>query len=205
MPVSPTPHRQPTAHQPTTRPRLPRLVRRGVGGAGRDRARGQSLVEFSLILAPLLFLLLGIIQFGFVFNTYVTISTAAREAARIGSIYVYDRTLTQGANDTARNNQIKSQLLASLNGLTKTSPNFANGSTWVSATSGTTVTYTNGDLTITYELPGTVTDSDPRAGYRVTVKATYHQDLVVPIVNQLLPHDSGGRLPLVGQVTMVIN
>ena len=44
--------------------------------------RGQSLVEFSLILGPLLLLLLGIIQFGFVFNTYVTVSTAAREAAR---------------------------------------------------------------------------------------------------------------------------
>lgn len=169
------------------------------------RARGQSLVEFSLILAPLMFLLLGIIQFGFVFNTYVTVSTAAREAARIGTIYVYDQTLSQGINDTARNNQIKDQLVASLNGLNKTAPNFTTGSTWTSSTSGTTTTYTNGDITITYELPSTVTANDPRAGYRVTVDATYHQDLVIPIVNEVIPHDSGGRLQLSGVVTMVIN
>jgi Flp pilus assembly protein TadG len=205
MPVSPIPHRRPIASSGPARTRPPRLVRRGAGKADHERTRGQSLVEFSLILAPLLFLLLGIIQFGFVFNTYVTISTAAREAARTGSIYVYDRTITQGANDLARNNAIKSQLLASLNGLAKTSPNFANGSTWISGTSGTTITYVNGDITVTYELPGSVTANDPRVGYRVTVKATYHQDLVVPIVNQLLPHDSGGRLPLAGEVTMVIN
>src|SRR5690349_24960463 len=87
------------------------------GARSRAGGDGQALVEFSLILTPLLFLLLGIIQFGFVFNTYVTVSTSAREAAREGSIYVYDRTLTQSANDLARNNRIKDELLASLNGL----------------------------------------------------------------------------------------
>jgi Flp pilus assembly protein TadG len=166
---------------------------------------GQALVEFSLILAPLLFLLLGVIQFGFVFNTYVTVSTAVREAARVGTIYVYDRTLTPGVNDAVRNSEVRTQLLASLNGLSTTAPNFTNGSTWSSSTSGTTTTYTNGDITVTYELPSTVTANDPRAGYRLTVKAVYHQDLVIPIVNQLLPHDAGGRLELGSTVTMVIN
>ena len=52
---------------------------------------GQSLVEFSLVLMPLFFILLGIIQFGFIFNTYVTMTNAARDAARLGTIYVYDR------------------------------------------------------------------------------------------------------------------
>lgn len=171
-------------------------------GPGED---GQSLVEFSLILAPLLFLLLGIIQFGFVFNTYVTISTSAREAAREGSIYVYDRTLTQSANDLARNNRIKSQLLSSLNGLTKTAPNLTNGSSWTTTTSGTTSTFTNGDIVVTYALPTTVTANDPRVGYRVTVRLTYHQDLLLPLIGNFLPQDANGRLPLAGEVTMVIN
>jgi len=171
----------------------------------RGRDDGQSLVEFSLILTPLFLLLLGIVQFGFIFNTYVTVTSATREAARTGSIYVYDRTLTRAANDTARNTQIKSQLLASLNGLTKVAPNFSNGSSWSSTTSGTTTVFTNGDITITYMLPSTVTANDPRQGYRVTVRATYHQDLVIPFVSNLLPHDAGGRLQLAGEVTMVIN
>ena len=37
-------------------------------------------------------ILLGIIQFGFIFNTYVTMTNAARDAARLGTIYAYDAT-----------------------------------------------------------------------------------------------------------------
>lgn len=166
---------------------------------------GQSLVEFSLILAPLFLLLLGVVQFGFIFNAYITVSTAAREAAREGSIYVYNRSLLQSENDAARNERIRSSLLVSLNGLSKTSPNLANSGTWTSSSSGTTATFTTGDITVTYTLPDSVTINDPRQGYRVTVKATYHQDLVIPMVDVFLPQDAGGRLPLAGEVTMVIN
>jgi Flp pilus assembly protein TadG len=182
-----------------------RPARRGPVARRHDRAEGQSLVEFALILGPLLLLLLGVVQFGFIFNTYVTVSTAAREAAREGSIYVYDRTLTKTANDALRNASMRTALLASLNGLATTSPNFANGSTWTSSTSGTTVTYTNGDIVVTYAQPADVTANDPRQGYQVTVRATYHLDIVVPLIDVLLPQDAGGRLPLAGEVTMVIN
>jgi len=183
----------------------PRVVPHGPRLRRRDRADGQSLVEFSLVLTPLFLLLLGIIQFGFIFNTYVTLTNAAREAARVGTIYVYDRSATNVVNDAARNDEIQDALLASLNGLTKTAPNFTNGTSWTSVTSGTTTTYTNGDILVTYSLPTGVTANDPRVGYRVTVKATYHQDLVIPLIANLLPRDSGGRLSLAGEVTMVVN
>jgi hypothetical protein len=39
----------------------------------------------------------------------------------------------------------------------------------------------------------------------MTVRATYHQDLVLPLVNAVLPTDGNGRLTLTGEVTMVIN
>lgn len=175
-------------------------VRRGHGDA-----RGQSLVEFALVLTPLLLLLLGIVQFGFIFNSYVTMANASREAARTGTIYVYDRTLAKAVNDTARNNAIRTSILTSMNGLVKTSPQFATGTTWTTATSGTTTTYTNGDLVITYALPTDVTDNDPRQGYEVTVRANYHQDLLIPLISAILPKDGGGRLVLTGQVTMVVN
>jgi Flp pilus assembly protein TadG len=170
--------------------------------SGRRRAdEGQSLVEFSLILMPLFFILLGIIQFGFIFNTYVTMTNAARDAARLGTVYVYDRTLTKSQNDLARNESIKDSVLDSMNLLGKTSPQFSTGSTW--SQSGTT--FTNGDLVITYVLPTGVTENDPRTGQEVTVRATYHQDLVIPLISTFLPQDSGGRLRLTGEVTMVLN
>ena len=150
---------------------------------------------------PLFLVLLGIVQFGFIFNTYITMTNAARDATRLGTIYVYDRSLTKAQNDLARNNSIKDQVKASMNGLSTTSPRFTTGGTWTQSGS----TYTNGDLTIQYDLPSGVTDSDPRTGYRITVTANYHQDLVIPLVNLLLPKDTNGRMTLGGTVTMVIN
>ena len=167
----------------------------------REDEAGQSLVEFSLILMPLFLILLGIIQFGFIFNTYVTMTNAARDAARLGTVYVYDRTLTKDQNDLARNNSIKTQILASMNGLSQTSPRFSTSSTWTTAG----LTFTNGDLVILYEVPSGVTDSDPRTGERITVTATYHQDLIIPLIAALLPKDTNGRMSLGGYVTMVIN
>lgn len=165
------------------------------------RSRGQSLVEFALVLLPLLLILLAIIQFGFVFNTYVTLTNATREAAREGSIYVYDRTQSKDWNDLARNTQIRTSLLSSMNLLGKTAPNFTTTGTWTK--SG--LTFTNGDLTVAYAVPTGITDSDPRTGQRITVTARYHQDLIVPIVSNFLPRDAGGRLVLTGEVTMVVN
>ena len=48
--------------------------------------RGQAAVEFALILPILMALLLGIIQFGIIFNNYVTITDAARAGARKAAV-----------------------------------------------------------------------------------------------------------------------
>lgn len=44
------------------------------------------MTEFALVLPILLFLLLGIIQFGIVFNNYVTLTDAVRAGARKGAV-----------------------------------------------------------------------------------------------------------------------
>lgn len=46
--------------------------------------KGQSLVEFTIILPVLLLLVMGIIQFGLIFNSYITVANASREGARAG-------------------------------------------------------------------------------------------------------------------------
>jgi len=167
----------------------------------RDHGSGQSLVEFSLILLPLMLVLLGIIQFGLIFNAYVTMTNAAREGARVGTIYVHDRLLSKDQNDVARNEAIRAALTGSMNLLGKSSPYFANSGTWTKSGQ----TYTTGDLSVTYAIPSGVVDTDSREAQTLTVRATYHQDLIVPIIPSLLPTDGGGRLRLVSEVTMVIN
>lgn len=166
-----------------------------------SRNAGQSLVEFALVLTPLFLILLGIVQFGFIFNAYITITNATREAAREATIYVYDRSLSAAANDAARNAVVLTTFQSSLNLLSPSAPYFTTTGTWTQSGE----TFTNGDLTVAYVLPGDVADSDPRTGQSVTVQARYHQDLLIPLISALLPRDASGRMVLTGEVTMVIN
>jgi Flp pilus assembly protein TadG len=48
--------------------------------------RGQTMTEFAFVLPILLVLLFGIIQFGIIFNNYVTLTDAARAASRKGAV-----------------------------------------------------------------------------------------------------------------------
>ena len=48
--------------------------------------KGQTLVETALILPVILLLLTGIIDFGLLFNNYLVISNATRNAARSASV-----------------------------------------------------------------------------------------------------------------------
>src|SRR5438034_1285167 len=45
---------------------------------------GQNIVEFALLLPVLMWILMGIIQFGFIFAIYITLNNSAREASRRG-------------------------------------------------------------------------------------------------------------------------
>jgi len=63
--------------------------------------RGQTMTEFALILPIVLVLLFGIMQFGIIFNNYVTLTDAARAASRKGAV---SRNLTAGAAKAACEN-----------------------------------------------------------------------------------------------------
>jgi len=53
---------------------------------GKNRTRGQTLVEFALILPIFVLVLVGIFDFGRAVYAYNTISNASREAVRIGIV-----------------------------------------------------------------------------------------------------------------------
>jgi len=65
--------------------------------------RGQSMVEFVLVLPVFLILLLGMIEFGLIFNAYITINNAAREGARVGSVGGTDGEIEAMVNDVGSN------------------------------------------------------------------------------------------------------
>ncbi len=52
----------------------------------RKNEKGVAAVEFALTVWILVFLLLGIIEFGWLFNGWITINGAAREGARIATV-----------------------------------------------------------------------------------------------------------------------
>jgi Flp pilus assembly protein TadG len=49
------------------------------------RSRGQSLVEFALIVPVFAVMLFGVVDFGLAFDASIAISNAAREGARLGA------------------------------------------------------------------------------------------------------------------------
>ena len=80
-----------------------RIIRRSPRNDARPRAgrtgrrfgldpRGQSLVEFALILPLLLAFLFGIVELGILLNVYIGMTNMAREGARAGSVYQYTGT-----------------------------------------------------------------------------------------------------------------
>ncbi|WP_270181368.1 TadE family protein [Alkalihalobacillus sp. CinArs1] len=63
--------------------------------------KGQSMVEFALVLPVLIVLLFGIVDFGRIFHAYLTIDHASREAARSASVGEDDATIRAVAVDNA--------------------------------------------------------------------------------------------------------
>jgi Flp pilus assembly protein TadG len=60
---------------------------------------GQAMVETALIIMVVLLLLMGIIEFGLLFFTYVRVSNSARVGARAGSLWLMDRKADDGYYD----------------------------------------------------------------------------------------------------------
>jgi Flp pilus assembly protein TadG len=63
---------------------MPSLLRWRVK-SNRKKSRGQSIVEFMVLLPILLMMLSGLIEFGFMLNYYLDVIDAAREAARFAA------------------------------------------------------------------------------------------------------------------------
>ena len=65
--------------------------------------KGQSLVEFAILLPFLLLLLMGILEFGIMLNSYLTIHNSAREGARLGIVAGSNIEINQLINNISPN------------------------------------------------------------------------------------------------------
>lgn len=146
-----------------------------------------------MVLLPLTLVLVGIIQFGFLFSAYIGVSNAAREAARAGTIYQYDANVGQGTNDHNRCLQV---LAAAQQSLDTAVPGHFSG-TCAGINGG-------GDLQIAYPDSATC-PATSRTGCQIRVKLSYHQPIFVPLVGALLSVDGSNQIGLSASVTMVLN
>lgn len=186
---------------------------------------GQNLVEFALLLPILMYILMGIMQFGLIFAVYLTLNNAVREGARWASIYVYDNNLTAAQNDAARDDGLLDGLVNAKGVLsmnrTSNTTNFSASSTWTNGTAatgsgaacliptGTTLEkwYANGDTLICYDY-GAEGSNTTRKGYFMYVESYYHLQVFMPLLQPFLPDDPGKGAPwirLPGRITVVIN
>ena len=68
----------------------------------RNSESGQTMTEFALVLPMLAFLLFAIIQFGVLFNHYLTVTDAARAGAREAAVSKSEPNPAGAAEETAR-------------------------------------------------------------------------------------------------------
>jgi Flp pilus assembly protein TadG len=181
---------------------------------------GQAMVEFAAVLLPVLLIVVGIVQFGLLFGANVTLTNAAREAARAATITRFDLTSTRATNDVTRCTAALDAALQSFGILAAGSPHFVVSDPCPAGTDlngdGYQDRWVNGDLTVTLcssmatptstcPTTGTYCATDDPVGCLVQVRLTYRSDIVVPFMSALLPHDANGRFVQHATTTMVVN
>ena len=134
------------------------------------RRSGQALVEFSLVLVPLMLILAAVLQFAFVLGTQVGITNAVREAARNAAAIETDTPALATTNGQAGYVQ-----LTGGTGLLATNVQaYQTGQLVRSGAPITQVCYT------TYLDPAATTQ------VRVKVEAYYRHPLFIPFISSIL-------------------
>ena len=130
----------------------------------KSEQEGQALVETTFMILAVLLLLMGIIEFGFLFYAYVRVSNAAREGARAGSLWLIYREPTLC-------NAVSEAVLSAVSAIQE-----------------------GGTITIALEEGVVDCSDDPpapQAGKPITVTVTYDYPLPIvsalPIIGDMIP------------------
>jgi hypothetical protein len=166
---------------------------------------------------------IGIVQFGLLFGANVSLTNAAREAARAATVYRYvlaDGTRTNGVNRCSDAVEAATQ---SFGFLTASAPHFSADNPCPDGVDlngdGMDDLWQNGDVEISFCTGGTVPGDpcpetgdtstfctfDSGEGCLVRVQLIYNQALVVPLLDRVLDSDGNGLFELKADVSMVMN
>lgn len=194
----------------------------------RERARGQGLVEFAMLVPLFMLLLLGLLEFGFVFDQTMTISYATREGARSASAFASGNSTTLPCADVDKNIIAAVQRVldadgsrvdltriseiriyrAQTNGTPFTGP--ANNNIWTYNASGTTMV--DGQALSFSKASGTwdacTRDSSWTNGVApdsIGIAIQYSYPFVTPLGVALNLAGSGGGLPISDRTVMALN
>jgi uncharacterized protein (UPF0333 family) len=191
--------------------------------APRPTARGQAMVEFAMVILPLLVVVVGIIQFGLIFGAHVSLTNAAREGAREATIYRYNAANGHAAEGTARCTSAVEAGTSAFGFLSSNSPHFAASTPCPGGVDlngdGLHDLWQNGDVEVSFcagatpagsECPTTSDAStyctvDSGKGCLVRVQLTYNQALVVPLLDAILDSDGNGLFEIRAHAAMVMN
>ncbi|MCS6859131.1 MAG: pilus assembly protein [Abditibacteriales bacterium] len=128
------------------------------------KLRGQSALEFALILPVILLLVLGIVAFGVMFSHKLTMDNAARDACRVGATGATDQTIANTVRD-------RMKLL-----------NNTAGPMTVASSSSTAVTYRNASGHLNVIISPKQGTAQRAVGNSLTVTVRYSDYIPVPIV-----------------------
>jgi Flp pilus assembly protein TadG len=146
----------------------------------RPRTRGQALTEFALVLPVFLLVLSGILDFGFLLYSRMTVINAARDGARAAI------TLIGASTTTTIPTVVDTTVRGDSPGLVTTSPTLTVTTVCIKA---------SGSCAFTVTSPVAATDVTDGDSVRVTVDYTYHS---------FFPLLFGSAIHLVSTVQMVL-
>jgi Flp pilus assembly protein TadG len=147
-------------------------------GRSHERSRGQSLVEFALVLIPLMMIFTSILQFAVLFSAQVGVTNGVREAVREASAIP----VANSADAATAANRIYTILTDSTSGLLK-----RNGSS-----------YSSGAL-VTTGIPRTrvcyysYTDPSGSTSVMARVDVQYKHPLFIPLISGIIDGFDGAN------------
>jgi Flp pilus assembly protein TadG len=189
----------------------------------RPMQRGQAMVEFAMVILPLLVVIVGIIQFGLIFGANVSLTNAAREAAREATIHRYNAANGNADEGTTRCTRAVEAATSAFGFLSSNSPHFSASTPCPGGVDlngdGLHDLWQNGDVEVSFCAGGTAagsecpTTSDASTyctvnsgkGCLVRVQLTYNQALVVPLLDAILDSDGNGLFEIRADAAMVMN